>query len=81
MQADGGITRDRATNFGPDSGTTALPANLYAFEFGREYHPLHLQMTISRNLPGGMSIEAAIDHNVTVFYKANGIRASLVRRR
>ncbi|MGZ7078860.1 MAG: hypothetical protein ACXVJT_05540, partial [Thermoanaerobaculia bacterium] len=81
IQADGGITRDRATNFGPDSGTTAFPTDLYAFEFGREYHPLHLQMTASRKLPAGMSIEAAIERNATVFYKANGIRASLVRRR
>jgi len=81
FQADGGVTRDLGTGFGPDSGTTLFPTDIFQFEYGRTYHPLHLQLAFSSPVSAGLSLEAAIERSTTVFYKANGIRASLVRRR
>jgi len=81
FQADGGVTRDRGTDFGPGSGPTALPPSIYQFEFPRTYHPRRLQLTFSMPISAGMSIEAAVERGATVFYEENGIRASLVRRR
>lgn len=81
FQADGGITRDLGTGFGPDSGTTLFPPNIFLFEYSRTYHPYHLQLAFSRPVSAGITFEAAIERSSTVFYKANGIRASLVRRR
>ena len=81
FQADLGVTRDLGTQFGPDSGTALFPPSIYQFEFRRTYHPVHLQLTFSRPVSAGLSLEATIERSSTVFYKANGIRASLVRRR
>jgi tetratricopeptide (TPR) repeat protein len=81
FQADGGITRDLGTGFGPESGTTLFPPDIFLFEYGRTYHPYHLQLSFSTPVSHGMTFEAAVERSSTVFYKANGIRASLVRRR
>ena len=81
IQADAGATRDLGSAFGPQSGPTLFPPSIFQFEFRRTYHPVHLQLTFSRPLSAGLSLEAAIERSTTVFYKANGIRASLVRRR
>ena len=81
FQADGGITRDLGTGFGPESGTTPFPPSIFQFEFDRTYHPYRLQLAFSKTIAAGFSLEAAIERNTTVFYTANGIRASLVRRR
>ena len=81
FQADSGVTRDLGTGFGPDSGTTLFPTDIFQFEYARTYHPVHLQLAFSCPVSAGLSLEAAVERSTTVFYKANGIRASLVRRR
>ncbi|MGZ8851442.1 MAG: hypothetical protein ACXW3E_14090, partial [Thermoanaerobaculia bacterium] len=71
----------RGTNFGPDAGITPLPGTIFPFEFRRTYHPVRLQLTLRTPIARGLSLDTTVERSTTVFYTANAIRASLVRRR
>jgi hypothetical protein len=81
VQLEQGISRDTATAFGPSSGTTALPRDIFSFDFRRTAHPSRAAATVGWPFAGRYRIETTIERNTTAFYAANSIHASLVRQR
>lgn len=80
LHADGGIAQDKGRGFGPDTGTTPLPASFFAFDFDRDYNPYRFGVTFDRAVAAGYRIEAAAERSVTIDYRSNSFYVSLVRR-
>ena len=80
-QIEGGVGRDEARAFGPASGTSPLPHNIFVIDFHRTFHPYRLSAGLSMPVATAYRIQVDIERSVTVFYAANAFRASLVRHR
>ena len=80
-QIEGGVGRDEARAFGPASGTSPLPYNIFVIDFHRTFHPYRLSAGLSMPVATAYRIQVDIERSVTVFYAANAFRASLVRHR
>jgi len=80
-QAERGVARDRARSFGPVSGTTPLPSGIFSFDFDHTFHPYRVAAGVSLPIASDFRFECGIERNVTSFYAANAVRASLVRHR
>jgi tetratricopeptide (TPR) repeat protein len=80
-QIEGGVAHDEARAFGPFSGTSLLPSNIFAFDFHRTFHPYRLATGVSLPIATAYRLQVDVERSVTVFYAANAFRASLVRHR
>jgi len=80
-QVERGVARDQARAFGPASGTTPLPSGIFSFDFNHTFHPYRLAAGVSVPIASDFRFECGIERNVTSFYAANAVRASLVRHR
>ena len=81
FHADGGFARDRGRAFGPDLGTTPLPAQTFTFAFDRSYRPWRAGVTADVAIAPALRLEAGIERSTTVDYRSTAFHASLVRRR
>ena len=81
LHVDGGVARDRAIAFGPDKGSTSLPASIYSFGFERRFHPYGADLTASIPIGHDFSAEVGADSVSTVFYRAKSFHATVVRHR
>ncbi|HJT18261.1 MAG TPA: tetratricopeptide repeat protein [Thermoanaerobaculia bacterium] len=81
LQAEGGVGRDRARAFGPSSGLSPLPSNIFVFDFQRTFHPWRASASWSAPLASSYRLQIEVERSVTVFYAANAVRATLVRHR
>jgi tetratricopeptide (TPR) repeat protein len=81
VQVEGGIGSDRARAFGPPSGLSLIPSNIFVFDFRRTFHPWRADVSWSAPIAPSYRVQVDVERSVTVFYAANGIRASLVRHR
>jgi hypothetical protein len=68
LHADGGVARDE------------LLLSAGAGSVDRTFHPWRLSAGYERNFAAGYALQLAVEHNVSVFYVSNEIRAGLVRR-
>ena len=80
-QVERGIAHDDATAFGPLTGSSPLPANIFAFQYRRTSHPSRGMITYAMPIRAAYRFECTIERTTTAFYAANEIHASLVRRR
>lgn len=78
LSADAGWARDEATGFGPDAGTTPLPAATYAFTYARDFHPWRLAASLAWDFGGGTRLVASYEHRTTVYYRSDAVHASVV---
>ena len=80
-QVEGGVGHDQARAFGPFAGSSPLPSNIFPFDFHRTFHPYRVAAGVSLPIATAYRLQVDLERNVTVFYAANAISASLVRRR
>jgi len=80
-QIEAGIGHDEGRAFGPSSGLSPLPSNIFTFDFHRTFHPWRVAAGVSLPIAGDYRLQAEVERSVTVFYAANAFRASLVRHR
>jgi hypothetical protein len=80
-QVEGGVARDQVRGFGPASGTTPLPSGIFSFDFNHTFHPYRVAAGVSVPIASDFRFECAVERNVTSFYAANAVRASLVQHR
>ncbi|HJT17810.1 MAG TPA: tetratricopeptide repeat protein [Thermoanaerobaculia bacterium] len=81
VQVEGGIGSDRARAFGPSSGPSLIPSNIFVFDFRRTFHPWRAEVSWSAPVAASYRLQIDVERSVTVFYAANAVRASLVRHR
>ena len=81
LQGEWGVGKDTARGFGPPEGLSPLPANIYTFDFNRTFHPWRIAAALSMPIASAYRLQLDVERNVTVFYAANAVRASLVRHR
>ena len=80
-QLERGVARDQVRSFGPASGTTPLPSGIFSFDFDHAFHPYRVAAGVSLPIASDFRFECGLERNVTSFYAANAVRASLVRHR
>ena len=81
IQGEYGTGKDTARAFGPSEGSSPLPSNIYMFDFDRTFHPYRIAAALSLPIATAYRLQVDLERNVTVFYSANAVRASLVRHR
>ena len=79
IQGEWGVGKDTARGFGPSEGLSPLPSNIYMFDFDRTFHPYRIAAGLSLPFATDYRLQIDLERNVTVFYSANAVRASLVR--
>ncbi|HUP50609.1 MAG TPA: tetratricopeptide repeat protein [Thermoanaerobaculia bacterium] len=77
VQADAGYARDRALAFSPPSGPAPVPPFTFPIMIDRSFRPWRLAAELTVPVGAGIEIRARYRHDVTVFYRANEIEASL----
>ena len=80
-QVEGGVGHDQARAFGPFAGSSPLPSSIFSFDFHRTFHPYRVAAGVSYPIATAYRLQVSLERNVTVFYGANEISASLVRHR
>lgn len=81
LHADGGVARDRARAFGPDTGTTPFPPQTFTFAFDRDSRPWRAGIAADVAVVPSLRIEVGVERGVTVDYRSTTFHAALVRRR
>ena len=81
LHADGGSARDRGRAFGPKSGRTPFPSQVFPFAFERTHHPWRAGIAADVRLTRELGIEAGVERSATVDYRVTAFHAALVRRR
>lgn len=80
VQADGGYARDRAVGFGPRSGPTPSPLFIFPHVLERSFRPWRAGAELKLPLTRRVVLRARYRHDVTAFYRANEIEATLAGR-
>lgn len=80
LHADAGFARDRGRAFGPETGLTPLPADVFSFAFDRDYRPYRLALSGDVRVAGPYRLEIGAERSVTTDYRANSFHAAVVRR-
>lgn len=81
LHADGGFARDRGRAFGPESGATPFPSQVFAFAFDRTHRPWRAGIAADVRLTRELRIDAGVERSATVDYRVTAFHAALVRRR
>jgi tetratricopeptide (TPR) repeat protein len=81
VQADAGKARDRTVTFWPDAGPDPFPRQIGQSLFDRTYQPWRIRLSAAAPLARGVTLDIALEHSVTAFYRANSIHATVARRR
>jgi hypothetical protein len=81
LHADAGIGRDDDLLFGPSSGATAaVPLFPTPIEVARTFHPWRLSADAVVPLRGAFTASIGVEHQTTVFYRADAIHFGLSGR-
>ena len=80
IHLDGGVARDEYLGFGPPSGFTQNPMFIFPTVLDRTFRPWRASAEVNWPLPAGLMLRARYAHDVTAFYRADEIEASLVGR-
>ncbi|MFI5180829.1 MAG: tetratricopeptide repeat protein [Thermoanaerobaculia bacterium] len=80
LHADAGWAHDQAVGFGPDTGTSPVPAYTYVFTYGRDFHPWRVAASLALDFGTGARVEVGYEHQTTVFYRSDAFHAFLVGR-
>jgi tetratricopeptide (TPR) repeat protein len=81
LHADSGIGHDRDLQFGPANGTTAaVPLFAAPVEVSRTFHPWRASADVVFPLRGAFSATIGVEHQTTVFYRADSIHIGLTGR-
>ena len=80
VHVDGGVARDEYVGFGPPTGPTPNPLFIFPTVLDRTFRPWRASAEVTWPLPVGLALRARYAHDVTAFYKADEIEASLVGR-
>jgi len=81
LHADGGIARDRDLLFGPPAGTTAaVPLFAAPIQVSRTFHPWRASAEIAFPLRGSFTATLGVEHQTTVFYRADSLHFGFTGR-
>jgi tetratricopeptide (TPR) repeat protein len=81
VQADAGAAHDRAITFWPEAGPDPFPRQIGQSLFDRTYQPWRIRLSAAAPLARGVTLDIALEHSVTAFYRANTVHATVARRR
>lgn len=74
LHADGGVGRDRDLIFGPASGASAaVPLFATPIEVSRTFHPWRASADVTFAIRGAFTATVGVEHQTTVFYRADSI--------
>ena len=77
LHADAGYARDRALGFGPTTGATPNPLFIIPHVQERSFRPWRAGAEVNWPIAARIELRARYLHEVTAFYRANEIEASL----
>jgi tetratricopeptide (TPR) repeat protein len=81
LHADSGIGHDRDLQFGPATGTTAaVPVFATPVEASRTFHPWRASADVVFPLRGAFTVTLGVEHQTTVFYRADSIHFGFTGR-
>lgn len=80
IHVDAGVARDEYLGFGPPTGPTPNPFFIFPAVLDRTFRPWRATAEATWPLTAGVALRGRYSHDVTAFYRADEIEASLVGR-
>jgi hypothetical protein len=77
VHLDGGYAEDRAVSFGPSTGPSPGPLFIFPVVLDRSFRPWRAGIELNVPVTRRIEFRARYRHDVTAFYRANEIEASL----